>query len=125
MLTWSPAAAQVTSHMVLDARQAAKSRECCLRVVAARASLINPRPSQLPSRPPSTHTPWSGRGPWRPGGARHCTNDLDARGRVCSALPGSTADGMGAPRARRYGPEGGNGVPSNPVSADPPPEAAF
>ncbi|MFF4657694.1 hypothetical protein [Streptomyces sp. NPDC001381] len=42
---------------------------------------------QLPSRTPSTHTPWSGRGSWRPGGARHCTNDLDARGRVCSALP--------------------------------------
>jgi hypothetical protein len=33
---------------------------------------------QLPSRLPSTHTPWSGRGSWRPGGARHCTNDLDA-----------------------------------------------
>ncbi|GAA3814454.1 hypothetical protein GCM10022206_61140 [Streptomyces chiangmaiensis] len=29
--------------------------------------------------------------------ARHCTNDCDARGRVCSALPGSTAGGM-APR---------------------------
>jgi hypothetical protein len=43
--------------------------------------------------------PWSGRGSWRPGGARHCTNDLDARGRVCSALPGSMAGGMGAPGA--------------------------
>ncbi|WP_393098841.1 hypothetical protein [Streptomyces sp. LN325] len=37
---------------------------------------------RLPSRLPSAHTPWSGRGSWRPGGARHCTNDLDARGRV-------------------------------------------
>ncbi|RZU22065.1 hypothetical protein EV567_2580 [Streptomyces sp. BK239] len=35
---------------------------------------------QLPSRPPSTHTPWSGRGSGRQGGARHCTNDLDAPG---------------------------------------------
>lgn len=75
---------------------------------------------QLPSRPPSTHTPWSGRGSWRPGGARHCTNDLDAMGRVCSALPGSTVDGMGVPRARHYGSAVGNGAPSIPVPADPP-----
>jgi hypothetical protein len=44
-------------------------------------------------------------------------------GRVCSALPGSTADGMGAPRARHYGSAVGNGAPSIPVPADPPPEA--
>jgi hypothetical protein len=60
------------------------------------ASHLHHHLSQLPSRPPSTHTPWSGRGSGRPGGARHCTNDLDALGRVCSALPGSTGDGMGA-----------------------------
>ncbi|RLV67641.1 hypothetical protein STAN_3165 [Streptomyces sp. CBMAI 2042] len=53
---------------------------------------------RLPSRPPSTHTPWSGRGSGRQGGARHCTNDLDALGRDCSALPGSKVDGMGAPQ---------------------------
>jgi hypothetical protein len=35
-------------------------------------------------------------------------------GRVCSALPGSTADGMGAPRARHYGPATGNGAPDVP-----------
>jgi hypothetical protein len=40
---------------------------------------------------------WSGRGPWRPGGARHCTNDLDARDHARSACPGSMAGGMGAP----------------------------
>ena len=45
-------------------------------------------------------------------------------GRVCSALPGSTVDGMGAPRARHYGPAVGNGAPSIPVPADPPPEAS-
>jgi hypothetical protein len=66
------------------------------RFVGFAFDLIDHAP-QLPSRPPSTHTPWSRRGPWRPGGARHCTNDLDARGRACSALPGSTVDGMGAP----------------------------
>ncbi|MEU1409950.1 hypothetical protein ABZ471_48630, partial [Streptomyces sp. NPDC005728] len=59
------------------------------------------------------------------GGARYCTNDLDAMGRVCSALPGSTVYGMGAPRARLYGPAAGNGAPSIPVPADPPPEALF
>jgi len=78
---------------------------------------------QLPSRPPSTHTPWSGRGSWRPGGARHCTNDLDARGRVCSALPGSMVVGMEAPHPYPYEPAPGDGAPSIPVSADPPPEA--
>ncbi len=61
---------------------------------------------RLPSRPPSTHTPWSGRGSGRQGGARHCTNDLDALGRDCSALPGSKVVGMGAPqrspRIRRH-----------------------
>lgn len=60
------------------------------------ATLLAHHAPQLPSRLPSTHTPWSRRGAGRPGGARHCTNDLDARCRVCSALPGSTADGMGA-----------------------------
>ncbi|GHF14779.1 hypothetical protein GCM10018789_51160 [Streptomyces werraensis] len=39
--------------------------------------------------------------------------------RVCSALPGSTVYGMGAPRARHYGPAIGNGAPSIPVPADP------
>lgn len=58
----------------------------------------SPQPTThpAPTRPPSTHTPWSGRGAGRPGGARHCTNDLDAMGRACSPLPGSTVDGMGA-----------------------------
>lgn len=81
-------------------------------------------PPQLPSRPPSTHTPWSGRGPGRQGGAPNWTNDLDALGRVCSALPGSMADGMGAPHARPYGPAAGSGAPAIPVPADPPPEAS-
>jgi hypothetical protein len=79
------------------------------------------RSPQLPSRPPSPHTPRSGRGSWRPGGARHCTNDLDAMGRVFSALPGSMADGMRAPRARHYGPAAAYDAPSIPVPADPPP----
>jgi hypothetical protein len=69
---------------------------------------------QLPSRLPSTHPPWSGRGSWRPSGARHCTNDLDAMGRVCPASPGSTVDGMGAPHAHRYGPAAGSGAPLHP-----------
>lgn len=64
---------------------------------------LGPDAPGLPSRLPSTHTPWSRRGAGRPGGARHCTNDLDARCRVCSALPGSTADGMGAPTATPNG----------------------
>jgi hypothetical protein len=89
-------------------------------------SLHQPTTSlKLPSRPPSTHTPWSGRGSWRPGGARHCTNDLDAMGRVCSALPGSMVVGMEAPRARHFGPAVAYGAPSIPVPADPPPEASF
>jgi len=67
--------------------------------------------SKLPSRPLSTHTPWSGRGSWRPGGARHCTNDLDAMGRVCSALPGSTVDGMGALPAATYERAADSGAP--------------
>ncbi len=32
-------------------------------------------PPRLPSRPPSTHTLWSGRDSWRSGGARHCAYD--------------------------------------------------
>ncbi|MFD4414719.1 hypothetical protein [Streptomyces sp. NPDC058475] len=48
---------------------------------------------------------------------------LDAMGRVCSALPGSMVDGMGASRAHHYGPAVGNGAPSIPVPADPSPEA--
>ncbi|MGW2770728.1 hypothetical protein, partial [Streptomyces sp. NPDC001275] len=50
---------------------------------------------------------------------------LDAMGRVCSALPGAMADGMGAPRAHPYGPAVGDGAPAIPVPADPPPEALF
>lgn len=68
-------------------------------------------PPQLPSRLPSTHTPWSGRGSGRQGGAPHWTNDLDALGRDCSALPGATADGMGAPRPRHTRPAPANGAP--------------
>ncbi len=45
-------------------------------------------------------------------------------GRVCSALPGSTVGGMAAPHARPYEPAVGDGVPSIPVPADPPPEAS-
>ncbi|MFB7115463.1 hypothetical protein [Streptomyces sp. NPDC056190] len=52
-------------------------------------------------------------------------NDLDAMGRVCSALPGSTAYGMGAPRAHHNGLAVGYSAPSIPVLADPPPEALF
>lgn len=37
---------------------------------------------------------------------------LTPLGRVCSALPGSTVYGMGAPRLHPYGPAGGNGAPS-------------
>jgi hypothetical protein len=59
------------------------SRTCTLR----RKEILPPPPSSHPVclRPARM---WSGRGSWRPGGARHCTNDLDARGRVCSARPG-------------------------------------
>ncbi|MFE4851574.1 hypothetical protein, partial [Streptomyces sp. NPDC056689] len=49
---------------------------------------------------------------------------LDAMGRVCSALPGSTADGMGAHHAHHNVPAAGNGASSHPVPADPPPEAS-
>jgi hypothetical protein len=45
-------------------------------------------------------------------------------GRVCSALPGSMVDGMGAPHARHDVPAAGYGAPSIPVPADPPPEAS-
>lgn len=78
----------------------------CSQVVLRRETLIRTQLTsthhspQLPSRPPSTHTPWSGRGSGRQGGARHCTNDLDALGRDCSALPGSKVVGMGAHDAR-------------------------
>lgn len=75
---------------------------------------------QLPSRPPSTHTPWSGRGSGRQGGARHCTNDLDALGRDCSALPGSKVVGMGAPRrSPRIRRRPANGAPPIPESERP------
>lgn len=67
---------------------------------------------------------WSWRGSGRQGGARHCTNDLGALGRVCSALPGSTVDGMEAHPARHDVPAAGSGAPSIPVPADPPPEAS-
>jgi len=49
---------------------------------------------------------------------------LTPLGRVCSALPGSTVDGMGAHHARHDVPAAGNGAPSHPVPADPPPEAS-
>lgn len=60
----------------------------------------------------------------RQGGARHCTNDLDAPG---PRLLGSAwVDGGrdGAPHAHPYGPAVGDGAPSIPVPADPPPEAS-
>ncbi|MDQ1027063.1 hypothetical protein QF035_004645 [Streptomyces umbrinus] len=76
-------------------------------------------PPPLPSRPPSTHTPWSGRGSGRQGGARHCTNDLDALGHGCSALPGLAVDGMEAPRARHTRLALANGAPSIPESERP------
>jgi hypothetical protein len=44
-------------------------------------------------------------------------------GRVCSALPGSMADGMEALDTRHDVPAAGNGALSTPVPADPPPEA--
>jgi hypothetical protein len=45
-------------------------------------------------------------------------------GRVCSALPGSTVDGMGARHAHHDVPAAGNGAPSHPVPTDPSPEAS-
>ncbi len=54
----------------------------------------------IPSCHPVCRRPtrmWSGLAPWCPGGAPHWTNDLDTRGQGCSALPGTTADGMTAP----------------------------
>lgn len=71
---------------------------------------VGPPPRGHRSRLPSHSTPnshpvcrrptrmWSGRGAGRQGGARHCTNDLDARCRGRSACPGPMADGMGVPR---------------------------
>ncbi|GGX16520.1 hypothetical protein GCM10010321_33580 [Streptomyces chartreusis] len=47
-----------------------------------------------------------------------------AMGRVCSALPGSTVDGMGAHYAHYDVPAARNGAPSRPVPADPPPKAS-
>ncbi|BBJ42116.1 hypothetical protein SSPO_048340 [Streptomyces antimycoticus] len=44
-------------------------------------------------------------------------------GRVCSALPGSAVDGMGVPTHATHGLTVGDGAPSIPVLADPPPEA--
>lgn len=69
---------------------------------------------------------WSGRGAGRPGGARHCTNDLDARCRVCSACPGPMADGMGVPPAASH-PRAGTRVrrPVHPGVGAPPPEACW
>jgi hypothetical protein len=67
--------------------------------VSCRPLIPTPQPTTYPCFHPVCRRParlWSGRGSWRPDGARHCTNDLDARGRVCSALPGSMAYGMGA-----------------------------
>lgn len=69
-----------------------------------RRNAFSPTAPQLPSRPPSPHTPWSGCGSWRPGGAGHCTNDLDAMGRVCSALPEAMVDGNGSPTHATMGP---------------------
>ncbi|GKQ36762.1 hypothetical protein ALMP_33020 [Streptomyces sp. A012304] len=51
---------------------------CLFAAQAARSTSTHHSP-ELPSRPPSTHTPWSGRGSWRPGGARHCTNERPGR----------------------------------------------
>jgi hypothetical protein len=99
------------------------SAETVKGTIARLTARLNTHQPQLPSRPPSTHTPWSRRGSGRPGRSYSGALHLDALGRVCSALPGSTVDGMGAPRARSYGPAVGNGAPSIPVPADPPPEA--
>jgi hypothetical protein len=50
------------------------------------------------SRLPSTR-PWgAGLAPPGPGGAPRRTNDLDPRGEVCWACPGSMAGGMARPR---------------------------
>ena len=62
---------------------------------------------------------WSGRGSGRQGGARHCTNDLDALGRDCSALPGSMAGGMGAPALATTKPAPAGRAPSIPESERP------
>ena len=76
-------------------------------------------PAALPSRLPSSHTPWSGLGSWCPGGARHCTNDLDTRNQARSALPGMMADGMAAtyPHPIRTAPA--DGAPAIPESEAP------
>ena len=52
------------------------------------------------------------------------SNDLDVMGRVCSALPWSMVDGMGAHHARHNVPAVGNGASFIPVPADPPPETS-
>jgi hypothetical protein len=57
-----------------------------------------------------------------PGGARQGPHDLDAMGHVCSASPGSTADGMEAPRAHSNGPAVGDGAPCIPGASRSPAE---
>lgn len=88
--------AKIVNSRGIDLRVPAlrKAADDLVGVAQSATSYLNPPITQLTSRPPSTHTPWSRRGSWRPGGARHRTNDLDAMGRVCSALPGSMVDGM-------------------------------
>ncbi len=99
---------------------ACKSRVTCLITAYVRVSsvaevtklidgqVLNPahHAPQLPSRPPSTHTPWSAPGPRLLG----------------SAWVGGGQDGSS--RARHNAPAVGDGVPSIPVPADPPPEAS-
>ncbi|MFF4549637.1 hypothetical protein ACFY1J_36330 [Streptomyces sp. NPDC001406] len=91
-----------------------------------------PRPRRTPQRPPPTAPIPSALDPhtveraWFRGvKVERATvrTTLTPLGRVCSALPGATVDGMGAPRARHYVPAVGDGAPSIPVPADPPPEA--
>ena len=47
---------------------------------------------------------WSRRGSGRQGGARHCTNDLDALGRDCSACPGRWQAGWKLPHSAMTNP---------------------
>lgn len=62
---------------------------------------------------------WSGRGAWRPGGARHCTYDLDARTRVRSACLGRWQAGWEPPHAHHNAPAPAYGAPAIPESERP------
>jgi hypothetical protein len=73
------------------ARQAEGAHGGWFRELGCRWTLHTVAPcTTLPSHPVCRRPAllWSGRGSGRQGGARHCTNDLDALGSDCSACPG-------------------------------------